>query len=615
MRSDVRVAVAAVVAALAGTVAHARTVRYWFVGSDTVPLIDSARVAGPGDLAAVATSPLLSGTRFVEFARFYRPLSTLTYALDYHIWGLDPAGYHLTTLLLHAAASALAVVALAAVTRRTGAAALGGLLFAAHPLTAEVVPVASRRQDVLVTALVLAGVALFARSRRPDGARRTGSPDGTRWAAAGAVGCYALALLAKETAVVFVGLAAVWVALERERPWGRTAVAAAARAVAPLVVVTVAYLGVRLAVLGGLGGYAGRGHPTPRDLLMVLVEYPLTLWYTHGVVGYATLPGAGVAWRAVLAVVVVAAVAVVVAATSAVREGDLDATGAAAVAAAGALVAVPAAVAVESVVREWLLVPYGAPTFLWAYPRPGDAAVGLLLVVALSAGVLWAGGDPASGLTATDRRALAFFAAWLAGPLALFLQSGVYTHRSGYLVLAPATGTLAVLLAAGSRGLWRSRSRSSGTPTAPDAGAVVLALVVVVPLAATSPLVHDYGDWETAGTVNEVTLTGVETAVDGTPRDADVTVTGLLRIVADRGCAFPQAKTVQYARPGTLESWLRLHGHERRVTSRDDAVLDGPPDRVLVEDRGMVAGTVSVAVGYEGAGHDRPCLETPWGGD
>src|SRR5262249_40398640 len=32
----------------------------------------------------------------------YRPLTWVTFGLDYLLWGMDPAGYHLTSLLLHA---------------------------------------------------------------------------------------------------------------------------------------------------------------------------------------------------------------------------------------------------------------------------------------------------------------------------------------------------------------------------------------------------------------------------------------------------------------------------------------------------------------------------------
>src|SRR2546425_12501542 len=37
----------------------------------------------------------------------YHPLTWMSLGLDYLIWGLDPAGYHITNLLLHAANAVL----------------------------------------------------------------------------------------------------------------------------------------------------------------------------------------------------------------------------------------------------------------------------------------------------------------------------------------------------------------------------------------------------------------------------------------------------------------------------------------------------------------------------
>src|SRR5215470_12663688 len=37
----------------------------------------------------------------------YQPLSWITFALDYLVWGMNPFGYHLTNLILHAANAVL----------------------------------------------------------------------------------------------------------------------------------------------------------------------------------------------------------------------------------------------------------------------------------------------------------------------------------------------------------------------------------------------------------------------------------------------------------------------------------------------------------------------------
>ncbi len=93
-------------------------------------------------------------------AGHYIPLTWLSLGLDYLLWGLQPAGYHLTSLLLHTAtaltfyflALRLLRVALPPATSpvalRWGA-ALAALVFAVHPLRVESVASATERRDVL----------------------------------------------------------------------------------------------------------------------------------------------------------------------------------------------------------------------------------------------------------------------------------------------------------------------------------------------------------------------------------------------------------------------------------------------------------------------------------
>src|SRR5436189_808289 len=91
----------------------------------------------------------------------YIPLTWLTFGLDYVLWGMDPFGYHLTSLLLHAANAVLvyliAVRLLAVAMPALSAEWLGlrfaamaaALLFSLHPLRVESVARATERRDVL----------------------------------------------------------------------------------------------------------------------------------------------------------------------------------------------------------------------------------------------------------------------------------------------------------------------------------------------------------------------------------------------------------------------------------------------------------------------------------
>jgi hypothetical protein len=112
------------------------------------------------------------------------PVTWLTLGLDYALWGMDPRGYHLTSLVFHAA-TAVAFYALAcrllerALSRETpkvnitlGAAA-SALLFAVHPLRVESVAWATERRDVVSGLFfVLTLLAYLKMVEAPAGRRR-----------------------------------------------------------------------------------------------------------------------------------------------------------------------------------------------------------------------------------------------------------------------------------------------------------------------------------------------------------------------------------------------------------------------------------------------------------
>lgn len=85
----------------------------------------------------------------------YRPVAALSYAVNYRIGGLDPAGYHAVNIALHAAASGLVFALLWRLTAHPFAALAGGLLFAVHPVHTEAVAWVVGRADVLAALFVV----------------------------------------------------------------------------------------------------------------------------------------------------------------------------------------------------------------------------------------------------------------------------------------------------------------------------------------------------------------------------------------------------------------------------------------------------------------------------
>jgi tetratricopeptide (TPR) repeat protein len=108
----------------------------------------------------------------------YVPLSWMTLGADYALWGMNPKGYHLTSLLLHAANAVVVYFVARAVFERTGSLSLGeaqlpvalaagfsALLFAVHPLRVESVAWATERRDILSGLFYFSSILVYLRSR------------------------------------------------------------------------------------------------------------------------------------------------------------------------------------------------------------------------------------------------------------------------------------------------------------------------------------------------------------------------------------------------------------------------------------------------------------------
>ncbi len=179
---------------------------------------------------------------------YYRPIVKSTYAIDHAAWGQNPAGYHLTNILLHAACTILVVLLLRRLGMSAGGALVAGLVFAVHPIHTENVAWIAGRTDLL--AFFFTGLSLMlyltATSDR--------SADGVDWSARGVIRrgisiafslvFFALAMLAKEMSVVLIP----WImAIEfflRKKGITRSLLAAA-----PYAAIVGGYLVVRLMVI------------------------------------------------------------------------------------------------------------------------------------------------------------------------------------------------------------------------------------------------------------------------------------------------------------------------------------------------------------------------------
>jgi tetratricopeptide (TPR) repeat protein len=101
----------------------------------------------------------------------WHPLTMISHMLDCQVYGLQPWGHHLTSILLHAAAAILLFLALRELTGNLWPSVFVAAVFAVHPLRVESVAWVSERKDVLSGVffmLTLWAYARYARGNAPS---------------------------------------------------------------------------------------------------------------------------------------------------------------------------------------------------------------------------------------------------------------------------------------------------------------------------------------------------------------------------------------------------------------------------------------------------------------
>ena len=184
--------------------------------------------------------------------RFYRPLLTLWFLINKSLFGLNPHYFHVTTVLAHVAATALAFFVARTLLKDAGAALFAAAIFAVHPLQVESASWISSVNDSLAAALCFAS---FLICRKARSAPRN---PAAWWTLAGIL--FLLALLTKEVSIVLPGIILVdlWAGSrqsgspsERQATPQRFANSVVIAAIATYGLVAIVWLTLRSWALGG----------------------------------------------------------------------------------------------------------------------------------------------------------------------------------------------------------------------------------------------------------------------------------------------------------------------------------------------------------------------------
>jgi tetratricopeptide (TPR) repeat protein len=228
-----------VAVALAAGLLYARSVQFGWVFDDQMEVVLNTFIRSLNFIPALFTHTVWAGSGMETY--LYRPLASLTYALNYQVSGLEPWSFHLVNILLHVGVTLLVFRLGLAWGLSTLASGLGALLFAVHPVHVEAVSAVFGRKDLLATLFLLA-MMLWHRRALVDGGLRSGVP----------VIAFAMALLSKEVGMAGLGLVAAQdliFAKDRRAVFRNPSLP---RLYTGYLAVLVGYVLVRNALIGGL---------------------------------------------------------------------------------------------------------------------------------------------------------------------------------------------------------------------------------------------------------------------------------------------------------------------------------------------------------------------------
>lgn len=179
----------AAVLVLSVLAAYSPALRGGFIWDDDYYVTENRTLTEPGGLGRI----------WFELGAVpqYYPLVHTSYWIEHRLWGLEPFGYHLTNVLLHAFAAILLWLVLRSLS--VPWAFLGAALFAVHPVHVESVAWITERKNVLSGFFYLAAAWAYLRHRGFPEREEAGSAASPRLYAA-SLALFLCAMLSKTVA-------------------------------------------------------------------------------------------------------------------------------------------------------------------------------------------------------------------------------------------------------------------------------------------------------------------------------------------------------------------------------------------------------------------------------
>lgn len=201
----------AALAFLMGVIVYANTMSAEFTLDDVPIIVENELIRDLDNSPEFFTTNYWGDSPKFQDKSLYRPLTILTYALNYAAHGYEPFGYHLVNVLLHGAASAMVVVLLFVLFGQAPGAIIAGVLFAVHPIHTEAVAGIVGRAEIMAALGTMACCAAYVR-----GVTATTQTGPAIWLTL-SVMSYTFACFSKEIGFVAPALILLWELTDWER--------------------------------------------------------------------------------------------------------------------------------------------------------------------------------------------------------------------------------------------------------------------------------------------------------------------------------------------------------------------------------------------------------------
>ena len=593
---DGRIATASLVSSviLAAFLTYREMLGYFFTATDSPTLIDTGRIRSLRDVGRIFSEPLMNGTELIELSLFYRPLATLSYSIDYFMWGLNPFGYHLTDLILHVSVSVLFFLLLRLLTSGNQVAAwLGAIIFTTHPILVESVPAVARRHDVMAALFLLASLFLFLKYR--VAVRKSFLFL--------SIFFYIAALVSKEIAIILPALILGYsLILSSETKRFNVQVLRSLKATVPYVAATILVLFVRATIVHGMGGYDAAltpatsvasffvntslnyfiaflypapflrsfftPFPSTFDQIVSLLSLTALLFYSRALYRLASRNGGGITrgLKSALLIVFLLSLAFILAypliapqINHWVQQGYYD----------QGPKFLTATMTRRNVAPVEEYFSRAAHLLHWLFSNLffGSACVFLALIAIENRDKM------KRFLVEThDGKIIIFFLLWTCLPLGIYLFTFTFTHRYMYISVIPLSGILAILLwesaqtairtvrAHNLRGLFSTQGLAE-----PAHHLLILVTVLAVSFVIYSPLLRKYGEWEDSGKISAKFLHRLTQIVPQLPNDAVIYIFNLPHRISSYETQVPRVKTVSYLDGYSIKSWINLEHPANRM--------------------------------------------------